>query len=37
MEALKVEVQKIENDVLKIAVKEQLVQAYRESDQTDIQ
>jgi len=37
MEALKVEVQKIENDVLKIAVKEQLVQAYRESEQTDIQ
>ena len=37
MEALKVEVKKIENDVLKIAVKEQLVQAYRESEQTDIQ
>jgi replicative DNA helicase len=37
MEALKVEVQKIENDVLKIAIKEQLTQAYRESDQTDIQ
>jgi replicative DNA helicase len=37
MEALKVEVQKIENDVLKIAIKEQLVQAYRESEQTDIQ
>ena len=37
MEALKVEIQKIENDVLKIAVKEQLVQAYRDSEQTDAQ
>lgn len=37
MESLKVEVQKIENDVLKIAIKEQLIQAYRESEQTDIQ
>jgi replicative DNA helicase len=37
MDAIKVEVQKIDNDVLKIAIKEQLVQAYRESEQTDIQ
>ena len=37
MDALKVEVQKIDNDVLKIAIKEQLAQAYRESEQTDIQ
>jgi replicative DNA helicase len=37
MEALKVEIQKIENDVLKIAIKEQLTQAYRDSEQTDIQ
>jgi replicative DNA helicase len=37
MEALKVEIQKIENDVLQIAVKEQLVQAYRDSEQTDAQ
>jgi len=36
MDAIKVEVQKIDNDVLKIAIKEQLVQAYRESEQTDI-
>ena len=37
MDAIKVEVQKIDNEVLKIAIKEQLVQAYRESEQTDIQ
>ena len=37
MDAIKVEVQKIDNDVLKIAIKEQLAQAYRESEQTDIQ
>jgi len=37
MDAIKVEVQKIDNDVLKIAIKEQLVQAYKESEQTDIQ
>jgi replicative DNA helicase len=37
MDALKVEVQKIDNEVLKIAIKEQLVQAYKESEQTDIQ
>jgi replicative DNA helicase len=37
MDALKVEVQKIDNEVLKIAIKEQLVQAYKESEQTDTQ
>jgi len=37
MDALKVEIQKIDNDVLKIAVKEQVVQAYKESEQTDAQ
>jgi replicative DNA helicase len=37
MDALKVEVQKVDNEVLKIAIKEQLVQAYKESEQTDIQ
>jgi replicative DNA helicase len=37
MDAIKVEVQKIDNEVLKIAIKEQLVQAYRESEHTDIQ
>ena len=37
MDAIKVEVQKIDNEVLKIVIKEQLVQAYRESEQTDIQ
>jgi len=37
MDALKVEIQKVENEVLKIAIKEQLGQAYRESDQTDSQ
>lgn len=37
MDALKVEIQKIDNDVLKIAVKEQIVQSYKESEQTDAQ
>lgn len=37
MDALKVEIQKIENEVLKIAIKEQLSQAYKESEQTDAQ
>lgn len=37
MDALKVEIQKLDNEVLKIAIKEQLSQAYRESEQTDVQ
>lgn len=37
MDALKVEIQKVENEVLKIAIKEQLSQAYKESEQTDAQ
>lgn len=36
MDSLKVEIQKIDNEVLKIAVKEQLTQAYRESEQIDV-
>lgn len=36
MEVLKVEVQKIDNEVLKIAIREQLSQAYKESEETDI-
>lgn len=37
MDSLKVEIQKIENEVLKIAIKEQLIQAYKDSEQTDTQ
>lgn len=36
MDVLKVEIQKIENEVLKIAIKEQLSQAYKESEENDI-
>ena len=37
MDALKVEIQKIENEVLKIAVKTSVAEAYRESENTDAQ
>ena len=33
MEVLKVEVQKVENDVLKLSIKEQLREAYKSSDE----
>lgn len=36
MDFLKAEVQKIDNEITKIAIKEQLIQAYREADQIDI-